>query len=269
MPITLGDTNITSSTGNLELSGSSGQVDSARIQITGAKTISSGIPQQQLNILDTTTIAAGVGGAIAFSAKYNGNFTTTMASIEGVRENGTEGHYPGALKFKTRTNFGDNTERMSIDSSGRVTKPFQPAFKAGRNSSYTPGASTDIIFNDTSSENIHFNIGGHYNTANGRFTAPVAGMYYFITLILWETVPNNTIMSDSLYINRNGTFTTYSFRRANFNEGTTGSSAYFADHAHVFIPLGANDYVTVNNAYAGRIIHGNSKYSWFAGYLLG
>ena len=105
------------STGDV-IVGSTGTVDSSKFQIFGAKTLSSGIPQQQLNVADTTAIAAGVGGAISFSALYTGAFFTTMGSVEGVRENATDGNYAGALVFKTRTNGSDNNERARIDSSG-------------------------------------------------------------------------------------------------------------------------------------------------------
>jgi len=100
--------------------GSTGTVDSSKFQIFGAKTISSGIPQQQLNVADTTAIAAGVGGAISFGALYSGAFFTTMGSVEGVRENGTEGNYAGALVFKARANGGDNNERARITSGGNL-----------------------------------------------------------------------------------------------------------------------------------------------------
>jgi hypothetical protein len=107
------------SSGNLLVGGTSA-VDSSRAQIYGAKTLSSGIPQQQLNIADTSAIAAGAGGAIAFSALYSGSSYTTMGSVEGVRENATNGNYAGALVFKTRTSFGNNDERMRITSSGSL-----------------------------------------------------------------------------------------------------------------------------------------------------
>jgi len=115
--------------GNL-LVGATSTVDSAKVQFSGAKTLSSGIPQGQLNISDTTAIAVGVGGAIAFSALYNGSSYTTLGSVEGVRETATVGHYGGNLVFRVRANFGDNAERMRILSTGEVgIGTSSPAFK--------------------------------------------------------------------------------------------------------------------------------------------
>jgi hypothetical protein len=100
--------------------GSTAVVDSSKLQVFGAKVYSSGIPQQQLNIADTSAIAAGVGGAVVFSAQYLSGSYTSMGSVEGVRETATVGHYGGSLLFRTRTNFGDNSERMRITSDGNV-----------------------------------------------------------------------------------------------------------------------------------------------------
>ena len=108
---------VTDASGNL-LVGTTSAVDSSKVQISGAKVISAGIPQGQLNIADTSAIATGVGGGIAFSALYNGASYTTMGSIEGNRENGTSNNYAGTLVFKTRVNGGDNTERMRLTSGG-------------------------------------------------------------------------------------------------------------------------------------------------------
>jgi hypothetical protein len=67
-----------------------------------------------------------------------------------------------------------NTERMRIDASGRVTKPYQPSFFASGNQGFQTTASGGTIVLDTTS----FNVGSHYSTSTGRFTAPVAGKYF-------------------------------------------------------------------------------------------
>jgi hypothetical protein len=100
--------------------GTSAFVDTSKVQIEGAKTVSSGIPRGQLNISDSTAVATGVGGSINFSGNYNGNSKTTYGSIEGFKDNGTAGHYGGALVFRTRTHGSDNVERMRINSSGYI-----------------------------------------------------------------------------------------------------------------------------------------------------
>jgi hypothetical protein len=103
------------------LVGTSSSVDSALIQFAGAKALSGGIPQNQLNINDTTAYAAGVGGAIGFSGKYHSaGSITTFGSIEGIKENSTDGDYGGGLLFRTRANGDNNTERMRITSGGNV-----------------------------------------------------------------------------------------------------------------------------------------------------
>ena len=67
------------------------------------------------------------------------------------------------------------TERLNIDSSGRVTKPYTPAFLAyhyGYDINYGVGSTLPFPF-------TQFNTGNHYNTSNSTFTAPVAGRYLF------------------------------------------------------------------------------------------
>jgi len=63
-----------------------------------------------------------------------------------------------------------DTERMKIDSSGIVTKPYQPAFGV-RGTTFT-----GTIYKGNQ---VLANIGSHFSTATGKFTAPVAGSYSF------------------------------------------------------------------------------------------
>jgi hypothetical protein len=85
----------------------------------------------------------------------------------------------GSLHFATKNDNGSpnnsTTERMRIDYDGRVTMPYQPSFCAGVGTSYTL-----VNFAQKISHSHEFsNIGGHYNNTNYRFTAPVAGNYFF------------------------------------------------------------------------------------------
>jgi hypothetical protein len=155
---------------------------------------------------------------------------------------------------------------MRIDGSSRVTKPYQPAFKAGRSSSISVGANSTIVFNDTGGN--HFNTGGHYSTSTGMFTAPVAGKYIFSTLIIYQDMSAGQPMDDAFYIYKNADLVTYSFRRAEYEAGYTGNSGYYTDHANILLDLAVGDTVSIRNNRA-LTVHGNTYYTWFYGYLLG
>tara|TARA_R110000787_G_C13344578_1_gene438516 strand:+ start:48 stop:764 length:717 start_codon:yes stop_codon:yes gene_type:complete len=83
---------------------------------------------------------------------------------------------------------GYGTERVRIDSAGRVTMPYQPAFNAIEGN--TTGS---LIFTQVIS-----NVGNHYSTSTGRFTAPVSGHY----LIAFTGGGNSTWGVD---VEKNGT----------------------------------------------------------------
>jgi len=101
------------------LIGSTGNYDSAKVVIAGAKTFASGVPKQGLTLVDTTAQNTGVGGGIVFDGKYtNGGGITAFGSIEGFKANNTGGNYGGQLVFKTRQHGNDNFERMRITDEG-------------------------------------------------------------------------------------------------------------------------------------------------------
>ena len=68
------------------------------------------------------------------------------------------------------------TEVMRIDSAGRLTKPYQPAFFAhtySTNGSLIGGTYYTVLFTT-----VVTNRGNHYNAGSGVYTCPVAGDYY-------------------------------------------------------------------------------------------
>ena len=75
-----------------------------------------------VNFADSTAMAAGVGGGIAFSGRYDGTSSvSTFGVISGVKENGTAANYAGALVFGTRDAGGNvNIERLRINSTGNI-----------------------------------------------------------------------------------------------------------------------------------------------------
>lgn len=80
----------------------------------------------------------------------------------------------GNILFRTGTG-GTISERMKIDSAGRVTMSAQPAF-ATTGTNYTQASSGFSIVIPATEV---FDIGNNFNISTGRFTAPVAGRYFF------------------------------------------------------------------------------------------
>lgn len=78
-----------------------------------------------------------------------------------------------------------NTERMRIDSAGRITAPFQPCFHVRvNNGSYI--TTSPIPFS-----NAPINVGSHFNTSTYKFTAPIAGKYYFLLMLYVRITATN------------------------------------------------------------------------------
>jgi hypothetical protein len=81
------------------------------------------------------------------------------------------------LKVDTIVHTGGTTA-MTLDSAGRISQPTKPAFNAygtGAWTIFSNGAWTKIVLNATPT----LNVGGHYDSTNSKFVAPVAGVYHF------------------------------------------------------------------------------------------
>ena len=163
-------------------------------------------------------------------------------------------HSPGYRKFQ-------------MTGEGYFLQPHQPKFRAGRSSNYNPGAGSDIIFNIDSGGGKH-NVGNHYNTSNGRFTAPVAGVYTFTAHVIWYGLSSGQNMADCFHIRINGTVQGYSGRRGEYINGETGNGGYYTDFMTYQFSLAANDYVTIENEH-NLNVHGNANYTTFSGHLVG
>jgi hypothetical protein len=149
------------------------------------------------------------------------------------------------MQFQT-----SGTERMRIDSSGRVTTPSQPAFCAkGIPSNVTSGV---ILFGSSS---IPLNVGSSYSQATGRFTAPIAGNYLITVVGMAQT----NFYTSSVRVNAS------EFAQFRTNDGSVGN--YMQGTISLIIPLAASDYVDVS--VGSGTFGGNAQEVIFAGYLLG
>jgi hypothetical protein len=148
---------------------------------------------------------------------------------------------PGSsLRFQV-----DNTTRMTIDSAGRVTTPSQPAFSVRKTNGTSTQGSGIIVFNA-----VDTNTGSHYNSTNGRFTAPISGRYFF------SFSGSATVTADfEIFIN-GGRVQEYHAYAAGSN--VTGT-------VNAILTLSANDYVQIQSVNNYRA----DNHTMWCGYLVG
>jgi len=93
----------------------------AKLSVVGAMNVVGANFKGVISALSTDSQAGGVGAGLVLGGVYNSsNERTAFAQVAGIKENSTNDNYAGALAFYTRPNGGDFSERLRIDSSGRV-----------------------------------------------------------------------------------------------------------------------------------------------------
>jgi len=122
---------------------------------------------------------------------------------------------------------------LQLDSTGRALTPNRPQALAYRSTAQSFLASTWTKINLNA---VRYNIGGNFNTSNGRFTAPVTGLYLYSYTVHFELGTSEYFYSG---VQINGVFYHYGF-------GLRLSGSWIGDntlgHAHQ-MRLNAGDYV--------------------------
>ena len=157
-----------STTANVFVLNSSG-TEYARFDSSGNMGIGTASPGAKLDVRGSSTFLINAANPTAWVSSDSSLTTQSMYMQVNTTSSDTRlGSYTShPLAFLT-----NNTERMRIDSSGRVTMPYQPTFYGGRNAGQV-GTNTVFVMNDA-----QINIGSCYNTTTGEFTCPIAGIYY-------------------------------------------------------------------------------------------
>jgi len=93
-----------------------------KLHIEGSN-VSSGGGLATMCVNDTGTAYNGTnpGGGITFRGKHNSSGSTTnFATVQGIKENTSDGNYASAIRLLTRANGGNLSEKLRIGSSGEI-----------------------------------------------------------------------------------------------------------------------------------------------------
>ena len=172
---------------------------------------------------------------------------------------------PGQLVYQC-TSHGGMVGNIYISDGEYNTKPKNPVFMAYRTSNYASGTSASVlVFNE---EKI--DVGGNYDTSNGRFTAPVTGLYEFG----YASIASNSSTVYRYDIRINGSIPYGGLRQElridqSNNSAQYGTNGEFCCYLNMTVGQYAQVYVhadsAVNNVY-GDTSYG---YTYFRGRLIG
>ena len=258
-----------------------GTVEQARIDSSGNIGINESAPDTKLHIshsnatedvikLEATPVTAATGerSRIIFNVTQSNGQAAKLGHIASHTLNGWGGELAFHTKPANSTPNNATNEVMRLHANGEVSKPYHPSFsahKGGGAIQIADNASADIVFADEKFDN-----GSNYNTSNGRFTAPVAGKYFFgIQLYLGFSITAIRVMHS--VFKKNGSVS----QQCDLCGGTNsdgGTHFHPTAVASCMVELAANDYFTFNIGTHGFSGSGNTylyAQSRFFGYLIG
>jgi len=187
---------------------------------------------------------------IIWRATQTNGQSAKLASIGSTAVSNWGGEFQIFTKPANGTPNDTILERVRIDNAGRMTSPYQPAFRATFSTSYTVAVNTEMV-----PSTIVTNIGSHYSNTTGRFTAPVAGMYHFSFNVRF-----NAVSYYNFTFRLNGNITSY-------YESVGSASASTNDGYSNSIYLNAGDYVSLFNGSTGGL--SSDSFASFSGFLIG
>lgn len=146
------------------------------------------------------------------------------------------------------------TDQLIVDSLGRVRTPYQPAFSVVKTTTLNAGTGTY-----TNWDIVHINVGNHFNTTTGVFTAPVNGNYLFSHSYL-----NSGTGYNNIFLYKNNVVFVGSGARPT-------TTVYDQATKTIIIPLVTNDTIRISDALGGTSGSHSDSNGWtqFSGFLIG
>ena len=179
--------------------------------------------------------------------------SNVYAKIEGTSL--SDGSNNGEIRFYTASATQGATERLKISQEGYITKSAHPCFDVVK-SNANVSSGNYILYNT-----LNVNNGNHYDSSNGRFTAPVAGFYFFA----YGTIKNNTNSVTRLHIHKNGSQIYGHGRHLRMDSGQN-----YGDNGAmtIVVSLAVNDYIQIK-VEEGEAYGSTREYCYFNGFLIG
>jgi len=201
------------------------------------------------NVADA--VSASSGGTFNGGVTINGDLTVT-------------GSGAGAAGVVSASTSGT---AISIDSSNRVTTPARPSFSAYRTKASggaDNGTTGVIVFN-----NEDHDIGGCFNTSDGKFTAPIAGIYafqfvgfYCVNAAGAACTPNSYFS----YLYKNSSVVAIHY---DYFSGS-GDTHYIPANISIILQLAASDTIHIQTHSATYLYADLTRgYATFSGFLVG
>ena len=195
---------------------------------------------------------------------------TSVCSIYLRSGSDTSNKDDGEIAFNTSAASGSESTHMIINNAGYITHPTKrsAAFCARQNTGNSSLSSGDIIVYNGMSDNWStFDPGDNYNTSTGKYSAPVAGVYYFEAQAMTTGWSDGNSTQDLLILESdNGTISYPRQRRSTFRS-SDDANGYFTNSVSGMTLLAAGDEVWVKVALACGV--SNTQYSYFQGFLVG
>jgi hypothetical protein len=180
--------------------------------------------------------------------------------------------YTGVHTYGVRVTSGGNfaiqdtdassADRLTIDSSGRVTQPYQTAFYVRKSTDITlTGTDQQVVFNT-----VYKNDSSAYSTSTGLFTAPITAWYLFN--FTGTVVYTGSSAYNAVYVYLNGSAWSQNFRMRAYQYGAANGT-YASIASSWMMYLSANDTVSLYGYSSGANTNLSGNETAWSGYLLG